>query len=284
MKKARIIVLAGQSNAVGVGHVKCLPRHFSAEKIREYTEGYPDIRINYFSHDKKSGGFVTTAAGCTEKTKDTIGPEVGMAEYLTQNFPGEEFFIVKCAFGGMSLWRDFRSPSCGGSYDPTAFADQYEDMILSVFSGKPVRAGWCYNELVKLLRESIAALEAKGYAPAICAFCWMQGESDAESADTAAQYIGLYDAMLQDLRAAFPGYADNCRFIDAGISQIWKCHDVINTAKKSYALSRSDCVYLDTVEAGLTTEFEPLEEPDTYHYDTDCVIRLGRLFAQQFPF
>lgn len=53
MKKATVIVLAGQSNAVGVGHVSCLPRHFSEEKIREYEVGYRRVQINYYSHDKK---------------------------------------------------------------------------------------------------------------------------------------------------------------------------------------------------------------------------------------
>lgn len=284
MKQANIIILAGQSNAVGVGHIKCLPLHFPAEKIREYTEGYPAVRINYFSHDKKSGGFVPAATGCSEKTKDTFGPEVGMAEYLTETHPGEEFFIVKCAFGGMSLWRDFRSPSCGGDYDPTAFADQYEDMIHSVSSGKPVRAGWCYNELVRLLKESIAALEEQGYAPAIRAFCWMQGESDADAESTTTQYIGLYDAMLRDLCFAFPGYMDGCTFIDAGISRIWKYHAALNAAKEAYARSHDNCVFLDTIAAGLTTAHEPPEEPDIYHYDSDCVIRLGRLFAEQISF
>lgn len=282
MKPADIVILAGQSNAVGVGHTKYLPRHFSEEKVREYLAGYPGVQLRYFSHDKKNTAFEPVCVNQTEVTKDTFGPEVGMAEYFTGHYPDREVFIVKCAFGGMSLWRDFRSPSCGGDYDPDAFADQYEDMINSVFAGKPVRAGWCYNELVKLLRESIAALEAAGYTPRVRAFCWMQGESDGSEEATTAQYIGLYDAMLRDLAAAFPGYMDGCISVDAGISAIWPFYKEINAAKQDYARAHG-FRYIDTVAAGLTTANEPEEEPDIYHYDADCVIRLGQLFAQQVP-
>ena len=72
MKRADIIILAGQSNAVGVGHTKCLKRHFSDEKIKEYFDGYENVKINYYSHDKKSNGFVKTTVNCTEISKDTV--------------------------------------------------------------------------------------------------------------------------------------------------------------------------------------------------------------------
>lgn len=42
MKKAKIIVLSGQSNAVGVGYTKYLKRSFSDGKIKEYYDGYKE--------------------------------------------------------------------------------------------------------------------------------------------------------------------------------------------------------------------------------------------------
>ncbi len=281
MKNADIIILAGQSNAVGVGYTKYLSDHFSDGKTAEYLRGYPDVRIRYFSHDKKSDGFVPVTVNCTEKSKDTFGPELGMAELLREKAPDRNIFIVKCAFGGMSLFRDWISPSGGEHYDPAAYADQYPDMIESVFGGKPVRPGWCYNELVKLLQESIAALETDGYEPRIRAFCWMQGESDAEAvAEHTTLYEGRYAALVKDLCAAFPDRMQNCAFLDAGISSLWKYHRELNAAKLHYAQTHPDCVYIDTIAAGLTTHREPVEAPDTYHYDADSVIRLGHLFAQ----
>ena len=280
MKKADIIVLSGQSNAVGVGHVECLPLHFDEQKIKKWYDGYDNIKINYFSHDKKSGGFVKTTVGCTEVTKFTIGPELGIADALDLKYPGKEFFIIKCAFGGMSMHCDFRSPSSGSPYDRDAYADQKENIIENYGIGAPIRAGWCYNELVKIIRESTVYLKENGYEPHIRAFCWMQGESDAGTQEHADQYIGLYENMLSDLRSEFPEYFKDCVYIDAGISKTWIYHEKINEEKIRFAAAHENCVYLDTIGAGLTTGIEPYDLPDIYHYGSDCVIKLGHMFAE----
>lgn len=280
MKKARIIVLSGQSNAVGVGHVKCLGRHFSEEKIAEYVRGYDSIPINYYSHDKKSDGFTATATNCTERKKDTLGPEVGIAEYLTERFPGEEFYIVKFAVGGASLKRDFLSPSCGGYYEPDAFKAEYDGFLKAFFSSKPLKAGWCYNGLVDLLGDSIAALRQKGMDPQIFGFCWMQGESDAGTPEDAENYRTLFDGFIKDLKGEFAPYLQDCVFVDAGVSRECTCYEQINAFKQAYAQERPDFVYIDTIKSGLTTRFEPPEAPDTVHYDSDSTVLLGRLFAQ----
>lgn len=280
MKKADIIILAGQSNAVGVGHIVCLPKHFSEEQIEKWRSGFDNIKINYYSHDKKSGGFVKTSFGCTEVTKDTMGPEVGIADALDARYPGKEIFIVKCAYGGSSLYCDWLSPSCGDGYDPGAYADQKENIITDYWTGDPIRPGWAYNELVKILGDSIKTLEDQGYSPEVKAFCWMQGEADACFIEQTEQYLRRYNAMITDLQSCFGGYFDDCVFIDAGVSEIWPKYAELNAYKKDYADKHKNCVFIDTVAAGLTTANEPFDEPDTYHYDTDCVIKLGHMFAE----
>lgn len=268
MKKAKIVVLAGQSNAVGVGHCEYLSKHFSSEKVREYEEGYPSIPINYYSHDKKSDGFVKTGLGCTEKTKFTAGPEVGIAEVLSKREDGE-YFIVKCAYGGTSLWHDWCSPSGSKNYD-----------ALSRDGGEHHRGfGWCYNEFVNILSDSIKYLEDKDYAPEVVAFCWMQGEGDSELEEHVAGYDALYQALLADIKERFSQYFQNSVYIDGGISEVWKFHKEINEIKKAHAESEPNSFYIDTIAHGLTTKNEPIPEPDIYHYDLDSIIKLGRLFA-----
>lgn len=279
MKTANIIVLSGQSNAVGVGYVKYLTKHFSTEKVAEYRQGYDNIKINYFSHDKKSNGFVPVTLNQAELTKDTFGPEVGMAEYLNQVRPDEEVFIVKCAFGGKSVYHDFLSPSGGEAYDAQAYAEP-----IMTGGAKSARVGWAYNELVKLTHESIAILEAQGYEPKIKGFCWMQGESDATYEEHTQKYAQRYGAMLDDFNAEFASYLENCTYVDAGISQRWNYWQQMNEVKKQFAAEHENCHYLDTVGAGLTTSHEPEEEPDTAHYDSDCTIQLGRMFGEIVKF
>ena len=280
MKEATVIVLAGQSNAVGVGHVVCLPRHFSDAKIKEYEDGYEHVQINYYSHDKKSNGFVKTTVGCTELSKHTVGPEVGLAEWFAERYPEQELFIVKCAFGGTSLWRDWLSPSSGGSYDPTAYADQVADVLAAIGRGEPLRAGWCSNELVKLTRESLDILTARGYAPKIRGFCWMQGEGDADMLPNVEAYSGRYHNLLADFSAAFAEYVADCVFVDGGISEVWPLYREMNASKAAYAAAHENCRYVDTIAHGLTTLNEPIGEPDIYHYDSDAILKLGRLFGE----
>lgn len=278
MKKARIILLVGQSNAVGVGYTKYLTKHFDEEMIARFYNGYQNVLINYFSHGIKSNGFVKTTVNCTEKTKDTLGPEVGIAENLTKRYPDERFFIVKCAFGGANLYNDWLSPSSGEGFDAHSRASEYPDIVQALNAGKHPKAGWCYNELNILLKESINLLEKEGYKAEICAFFWMQGESDSYSKTLVEGYIKKYDALLKDFKNNFAPYLSNCIYVDAGISENWLYYKELNALKEIYAQRNGD-VYLDTVGVGLTTTFEPEDAPDTAHYDSDCIVRLGEMFA-----
>ena len=46
-KVAKIIILAGQSNAVGVGYQKYLPKHFPDSMVKRFMSGYKNILINW---------------------------------------------------------------------------------------------------------------------------------------------------------------------------------------------------------------------------------------------
>ena len=274
MKKAKIIILAGQSNAVGVGHNKYLSRHFDRATEARFREGYDNILINYSSHAIKSNGFVKTRTNCTEAAKDTLGPEVGIARVLDAKCEGEQFFIVKCAFGGTGLCHDWLSES-----DPAHISGVEVDFNKAIQFIEPTPAGWCYNELVRLLDESIEILKRDGYEPTVCAFCWMQGENDAMTRENTDAYIGRYERLLGDLESRFAPYFENCRYIEAGVSKIWDFYKEMNANKREYA-ERSGHRYIDTIAAGLTTKNEPEEEPDIYHYDADAIVRLGELFGE----
>ena len=112
----------------------------------------------------------------------------------------------------------------------------------------------------------------------------MQGETDACHEEQTDMYIQLYDCFLNDFKKEFSKYLKNCTFIDGGISNKWPCWEKLNNAKKEYAQKHDDCVYIDTIAEGLTTEKEPHEGVDWMHYDSDCVIQLGHLFADNIKF
>ncbi len=275
MNKAKIIILAGQSNAVGVAHTKYLSSHFSSEKVEKFKSGYGNILMNYYSHDMKSNGFVKTTLGCAEKGKDTFGPEVGIADFFSGKHPDENIFIVKCAVGGTNIFHDWLPPSCEGDYQKESFG--FGDTESEFYR----KGGWLFNELLKIIGESISVLEKQDYEPEICAFCWMQGESDAFETYTVEKYGERYENMLKDLNEKFGKYMENCVYIDAGISEVWQYYKEINAFKEKHAKETPNSFYIDTIAEGLVTSKEPEEEVDIAHYDSDCTIKLGYLFAEK---
>ena len=257
-----------------MGFTKYLPLHFDGVTVEKFRSGYENVLINYFSHDKKSNEFVKTTVNCTEIHKDTLGPEIGIAKTISDRYPNERFFIVKCAFGGTNLYHDWLSPSNGEPYSPTARAEHFPA------DKERLQAGWAYNELTLLLRDSIALLQADGYEPQIRAFYWMQGESDATAMRHVENYAARFDRLLSDFSTKFSPYLANCIYADGAISEVWRYYRELNAVKQAYA-QKNGVRFIDTVAAGLTTAFEPTEAPDTAHYDSTSVVKLGELFAQE---
>ena len=69
-KSARVILLAGQSNASGCSLNEYLERNVPAEKYAEYAAGYDNVYINYFSSGNNiSGGFVRTSTNQGENDR-----------------------------------------------------------------------------------------------------------------------------------------------------------------------------------------------------------------------
>ena len=275
MKKAKVILLSGQSNAVGVGHIKYLPKYFDEETIKVFKEGYEKVLIHYISHDIENCGFDKVRVNQAEKNKDTTGPEVGIAKKLTEKYPGEQFFIIKCAFGGSDMACGWRSPSSGAPYDKDVTVE-YAKAINDPRFRFP---GWCYHEQIRAIDDGFAALREMGYEPEVIAFCWMQGESDSGHPACSEPYIERYDALLSDLRERYAPAFENCAYIDAGISEIWGNYEAMNANKKSYA-EKMGYKFIDTVAAGFTTRNEPKENPDIAHYDLNWTVKLGELFVE----
>lgn len=260
LTKTHVIVLAGQSNCAGNSYSQYLARSFGVDKVKEFTDGYPSVLIDFnnengVNHSNNQFVPVTLGQG-SEPNK--FGIEVGMAEYISAAYPDQFVYFIKFAVGGTALYDKWRSPSSG-------------------------QTGELWNKMTAFVHEAFEQIASSEANPVLSAFCWMQGESDADDMRTPSYYDNL-KYFVSDMRAEFADYADEdgIGFIDAGISDsyVWKNHVQINEAKKRFAEEDPEHnVYIDTIAERLSYKFEPTGNPDPYHYDADGEIELGRLFG-----
>ena len=260
-KRARVILLGGQSNASGCSRDDYLKKNVSAKQYAEYENGYDNVYINYYvSGYNESKAFVKCGARQGEGG-GFFGPELGMAEKLSEMYPNETIFIIKCAWGGTNLFEEWLSPSSDG------------------------KTGKLYKQFVAYVRSSIEYLVSKNYDVSIEGMCWMQGESDSFSTEHATDYSEHLSNFIKDIRREFRGYESNdgIAFVDACIADnpvYWVYCDIVNEKKQEVANQSSMNVLIDTNAEGLTCANEPEEAPDQAHYDSMSQIKLGHLFAE----
>ena len=258
-KAARIVILAGQSNASGCSLDEYLEKNVSEEKYAEYKNGYDNVYINYLSGSNTSNGFVKCAT-LQGELAGGFGPELGLAEKMSEAYPDETIFIIKCAWGGTNLYSQWLSPSSNG------------------------KTGTLYKQFIAFVQSSLDYLTSKKYEVQIEGMCWMQGESDSFLVDTATAYEANLSNFVKDVRKKFSKYASSngIAFVDAYIAALpsyWVEYELVNEAKERFAQTSDINVVIDTVSEGLTTSSEPEGTPDMAHYDSMSEIKLGYLFA-----
>ena len=252
--KAHLIIMSGQSNMVGRAQIRFLEETATPEELAEYRSGYENIQIYYHvDHANQdptniAPGFVPVTLG-QGSTDVQFGPEVSLAEYLTRAFPGEKFYLIKCAWSGSGI---------ANNYKPGDFV--FEEILTRSQSG--------LNYMVEA-----------GLEPELFAFCWMQGETDAIVQEQAEDYLRAQTDLMNRWLPLYDQIACpyGVAFIDAGISEHWPFYQTVNEAKAQYQTQGPNRYYFDTIQAGLTTH---LENNDLSHYDSQAKIKLGRLFGQ----
>ena len=277
-----VVVISGQSNAVGCTQAECIKRSIGYTAYQDYMQGYEDIQIAYdcwtkdvdpndssrtifYSQNKsKNNDFVKVMLG-QGNSLATFGPEIGIAQTLHEKY-ANKLFIIKYACGASNLKDD-----------------------------------WCkkdspmYGRFVEYVKQQMNNLKAKGTTPTIKAMCWMQGEGDSYDGYYQEYYQNTKD-FVTNLRADLKEYAGNkdFPFIDAGINNskdpssgalIWQYYRKVNEAKQQFAEESENNIYIDTIEAGMHTDQEPFSTVDACHYDSESEVLLGELFANAFePF
>ena len=130
----RVYILAGQSNMQGTGFVKADPKRNDGKGSLEYLAKNPataqrfapllakadepeptwKVRDDVWIHYLDRKGRLTAGFGAGP---DRIGPELGFGQIIGDQST-EPVLLIKLAWGGKSLAKDFRPPSAGGETGP----------------------------------------------------------------------------------------------------------------------------------------------------------------------
>ncbi len=178
----KVFTLAGQSNMEGKGSVEHLEELAKTSEYRHLKTANGqwvvrrDVWIDYFG---RRGGLTVGYGG----GRDKIGPEFQIGHVLGDHLDNQ-VLLIKCAWGGKSLHKDFRPPSSGGEVGAS-----YKQMVEQT------------HKVLDNIKQFFPDYDGRGYE--IAGFLWFQGWNDMINGDATAEYEESFANLVRDLRKEF---------------------------------------------------------------------------------
>ena len=189
----KVFILAGQSNMEGHGKIKIDPQKNEGKGTLEYLVKDPAIAKRYKHLVDEEGqwavrddvwiwylgrkGGLTVGYGARN---DRIGPELQFGHVMGDSFDNQ-VLLIKTAWGGKSLAKDFRPPSSGGQVGP-----YYTEMIMHV------------KDVLAYLRKNFPDYDGRGYE--LAGFGWHQGWNDRVNQTFNDEYEKNLANFIRDIR------------------------------------------------------------------------------------
>jgi hypothetical protein len=193
----KVFILAGQSNMEGQGVVSMddeknynggkgnlvwsMKHSQSADQMKKLKNDKDewvvrdDVQISFkVGETVRKGGLTVGYTGYGNSSH--IGPELGFGFVIGDHIK-EPVMLIKTAWGGKSLFVDFRPPSSGGQVGPF------------------------YKKMIEEVRAALAALGDQKYE--IAGFVWQQGWNDMCEKPAIAEYADNLVNLAKDLREEF---------------------------------------------------------------------------------
>ncbi|MDP7274006.1 MAG: sialate O-acetylesterase [Planctomycetaceae bacterium] len=202
----QVFILAGQSNMQGQGVVDLdHPKHYNGGRGTLLKVIQVPANAKRYAHVRTAGGdwVVRDDVFVRFRTREKLksgGLSIGFAGYPGKHHIGPEFqfghvvgdaiqapvLLIKTAWGGKSLYRDFRPPSATG---PTGA--YYHRMLSEVHAG------------LARLQQELPKPSAGGYR--LAGFVWFQGWNDMFDGKARSEYqqnlVHLVNDVRRDLRS-----------------------------------------------------------------------------------
>lgn len=295
LKDIDVYLIAGQSNAVGYTRVDSADEQAEIDKDSRITDGFSNVKYyGYVECDKdktlptdialrnlKLGKGDDSTGKTRETTYNTFGPEMGMAQYFTDNgVANTEYGIIKYAAGGTAIYDEYTSTN-GSQYGNW----MSPSLIAKYGKGSATLTGLCYNNFLQTVRQGVEAYKQNGYNPKIKGLVWMQGESESQSAANARIYAELLGTMIADMRA------DLTRITSQDLSELTVVAAKIPSKYKDVVASAA---YVDVVRSQMDAaaendadlllidnDFVTLPGTDKHHYNVPDMLQVGKNFAEK---
>ncbi len=305
-KTIDIYLIAGQSNAAG------------STLINDDMSLYKDVRETLdggFTHVHYSGrsyGVPTDKSNWTKTTSGQgitnrhIGPELGLAKYLSKYYNGEtgrHAGIIKFAHGGSNLLNyTAGSGNQYGNWLPPSYAEElglsYKDSEIT---------GGLYRKFLKQFKTSIEGIEAySGHTKInIVGLYWMQGESDRGNPNLYARVFKMFvkdlKKDLSNITLEFTNGESDCGVSDmailvGAISQTFSISNA-NTAsqvnvpfinmQKDLVRFIPNCYFVDNSQFAITkwnqsTGKVEVVGSDSAHWNQNDMIQIGKNVGKTF--
>ena len=192
-KPVKVFILAGQSNMEGHGFIKADAKRNGGKGSLEYLtkdpatadkfkhllgkDGKWAVRDDVWIHYLDRKGPLTVGFGANE---DRIGPELGFGNVVGDAYD-EPVLLIKLAWGGKSLAKDFRPPSSGGEVGP-----YYKEIVKRT------------KDVLGDLKKQFPEFDGRGYE--LAGFGWHQGWNDRINQAFNDEYEKNMANFIRDIR------------------------------------------------------------------------------------
>ena len=209
-KPVKVFILAGQSNMEGKAKMSLVDYQARQPATQDLFKHWlkddkwierDDVWIKFL--DRK--GKLTVGYGSPK----CIGPELEFGTVVGNHYQ-EQVLLIKTAWGGRSLSRDFRSPSAGLPNDAAlekmlADLKKQKGKENSTLEDVKKPFGASYRDMLAEVNGTLADLKNlfpdyadQGYE--IAGFIWLQGWNDMINADATAEYTSNLTHFIRDVR------------------------------------------------------------------------------------
>ena len=212
-KKVKVFILAGQSNMEGKGKMSLAEYQSEAPQFKDFykhlkKDGKWIVRDDVWINFLERKGNLTVGFG----SPNCIGPELEFGMVVGDYFD-EPVLLIKTAWGGRSLGRDFLPPSSKLPSDEELKAIMDKENQNNRQKNKPEvkldevkeRYGKTYREMMKEIKTTLAELGQrfpayKGQGYEIAGFVWFHGWNDHLDAKMADGYATNMENLIRDVR------------------------------------------------------------------------------------